>query len=52
MRKNKKRINKYFFDNTAGSHGWVRGNRLEDTTQEIDGVSYTFDTNGVCTNCN
>ena len=33
-------------------NGYVNCNRLENTTKEINGVNYTFDSEGVCTNCN
>lgn len=44
--------NKYYlstFDDD--DNGIVDGRRLNNETREIDGVNYTFDQNGVCTNC-
>ena len=32
-------------------NGYLDGRRFNSETREIDGVSYTFDENGVCTNC-
>lgn len=32
-------------------NGYLDGRRFNGETREIDGVSYTFDANGVCTNC-
>lgn len=45
--------NRYFFSwFDKNNNGYVEGHRLENTTQTIDGVSYTFGDNGVCTqNC-
>lgn len=33
-------------------NGYIDGRRFNSETRVIDGVSYTFDENGVCTNCN
>ena len=32
-------------------NGIIDGRRITNETREIDGVNYTFDENGVCTNC-
>jgi hypothetical protein len=45
--------NKYYlstFDDDG--NGYLDGRRFNGETREIDGVNYTFDANGVCTNCN
>ena len=45
--------NTYYLSEFDGdNNNYVDGNRVHDATLEIDGVSYTFDSNGVCTNCN
>ena len=48
-----KQGNKYYFSSFDNDgNGYVEGLRFENTTKTIDGVSYTFDANGVCTqNC-
>lgn len=45
--------NKYYlstFDDD--NNGIIDGRRLTNETKEIDGVEYSFDENGICTNCN
>lgn len=45
--------NTYYLSEFDGdNNNYVDGNRVHDTTLEIDGISYTFDENGICTNCN
>ena len=45
--------NKYFYSwFDRDNNGYVEGHRFENMTYTIDGTSYTFDANGVCTNCN
>ena len=45
--------NKYYLsEKDEDSNGYVDGNRVSGTTMNIDGVDYTFDASGICTNCN
>ena len=43
---------KYFLSNIDDDgNGFLNGNRFENRTETIDGVEYTVDENGICTNC-
>ena len=45
--------NKYYLSTfDEDGNGYMNCNRLENTSKEIDGTTYTFDENGRCTNCN
>ena len=41
----------YLSEMDSDNNNYVDGNRVTGTL-EIDGISYTFDENGICTNCN
>ena len=44
--------NKYYLSTFDDDNdGYVDGKKLTSETREIDSVNYTFDANGVCTNC-
>ena len=40
----------YLSEFDEDNNNYVDGKRLTNTTKEIDGVNYTFDSNGICTN--
>ena len=39
----------YLSEFDEDNNSYVDGKRLTNTTREIDGVNYTFDSNGICT---